>query len=81
MCLSNKQVSVTIWDADDEKNFVMKKINQAIASAIFTLTMWPYRGDLLSTHCVEEEMAKPITKAHSNCDKCESISDHDLDNT
>ena len=64
-CLSDTQVRRTIGDAQDETNQVMRELNRANAVATFTLTMRSYRGDLLSARCIEEEMARPITEAHS----------------
>ena len=64
-CLSDKQVCRTIGDADDETNLFMRELNDANAESTFTLSMRPYRGDLLSERCIEETLVWTITKAHS----------------
>ena len=64
-CLSDKQARRTIGDADDETNLVMRELNDANAVVAFTLSMWSYRGDLLSVWCTKETLVWPITEAHS----------------
>ena len=64
-CLYDKQVRRTIEDADDETNLIMRELNNANAAAIFTLSMQPYRGDLISARFIEETLVRPITTAHS----------------
>ena len=51
--LSDKQVRSTIGDAYDETNLVMQELNDANAASKFTLSMRPYRGDLISVRCIE----------------------------
>ena len=43
----------------------MRESNDANDASNFTLSMWSYRGDLLSARCIEENLVQPITKAHS----------------
>ena len=64
-CLSDKQVRRTIGYADDESNLVIQELNDANAAAAFTLSLWSYRGALISARCIEETLVRPITKAHS----------------
>ena len=52
-CLSEKQVRQTFGDTDDETDLVMHKLNYSNYVFMFTLSMWPYRGYLLSVQYIE----------------------------
>ena len=66
-CLEDKQVRRTIGDADDEKNHLMRMLDEANLWATHTLTMKGFRGDLLEAKCIEEKMSCVLRSLFVRC--------------